>query len=75
MPNTRYNFLDINSYVIKSRAKLSRNIDLYQFQRVNDFERLDRILETDGVMIVVEKARVNGLVRHRSITGHQIGVA
>jgi len=70
-----------------SREELSKNldlslkrlgvdyIDLYQFHGVSDFNSLDRILEPNGVMAVVEKAQVKGLVRHIGITSHQIDVA
>ena len=50
-------------------------IDLYQFHGVSDFPSLDKILEPDGVMAAVEKARDKGMVRHIGITSHQIDVA
>jgi len=50
-------------------------IDLYQFHGVSDLLTLEKVLEPDGILAVLEKAKANGIVRHIGITSHQIDVA
>ncbi len=50
-------------------------IDLYQFHQVGDPKALEAILEPDGPMAVLEKAKKAGVVKHIGVTSHQIDTA
>jgi len=50
-------------------------IDLYQFHGVSDFKSLDLVLDPNGPMTVVEKAKRAGVIKHIGISSHQIDVA
>jgi predicted aldo/keto reductase-like oxidoreductase len=66
----------IENHIELSRKRLGvDSIDLYQFHNVSDRDTLNKILEPDGPLPVVEKARSAGLVRHIGITSHQIDIA
>jgi predicted aldo/keto reductase-like oxidoreductase len=71
----------ISAEVVKKNLELSLQrlktdyIDLYQFHGVSDFKSLDRVLDPEGPMQVMEEAKKNGLIRHIGITSHQIDVA
>ena len=51
------------------------SIDLYQFHGVNDFKDLDRVLDPNGPLVLLEEARSAGQIKHIGITSHQIDVA
>lgn len=50
-------------------------IDLYQFHQVGDRENLDKVLEPDGPMVVLEKALKEGRIRHIGLTSHSMEIA
>jgi predicted aldo/keto reductase-like oxidoreductase len=50
-------------------------IDLYQFHQVGDFKSLEIVLDPKGPMVVLEKAKKAGVIKHIGITSHQIDVA
>jgi len=50
-------------------------IDLYQFHQVGDRENLDRVLDPNGPMVVLEKALKEGRIRHIGLTSHSILIA
>ncbi len=51
------------------------SIDLYQFHNVSDFKTLDIVLDHNGPMGVLEKAKEAGQIKHIGVTSHQIDVA
>ena len=50
-------------------------IDLYQFHGVNNDKHYNAIIEPDGLLSFVEKAKKAGKIRHIGITSHQIDMA
>jgi len=50
-------------------------IDLYQFHNVSDLNTLDKILDRQGLITVLEKAKKAGKIRHIGITSHQLDTA
>jgi len=52
-----------------------RSIDLYQIHNVSSFDQLEIVLDPNGPMPTLEKARREGKVKHIGITCHQIDVA
>lgn len=50
-------------------------IDLYQFHNVNDPKSLERVLDPNGPMGVIEKAMKEGTVKHLGVTCHAIDAA
>ena len=51
------------------------SIDIYQFHGVSDFKSLEMVLDPEGPMAVVEKARQDGKIKHISVTSHSMDVA
>ncbi|MFC2035865.1 aldo/keto reductase [Chloroflexota bacterium] len=51
------------------------HIDLYQFHNVSTFDHLDKVLDPNGPMDVVEEAKKEGVIRHIGITSHSMDVA
>ena len=51
------------------------SIDLYQFHGINDFKDLDRVLDPNGPLVLLEEAKNAGQIKHIGITSHQIDVA
>lgn len=50
-------------------------IDLYQFHNVNDSRSLERVLDPNGAMGVIDKAMKDGTVKHLGVTCHSIDAA
>ena len=50
-------------------------IDLYQFHNIHDTDTLERVLEPNGVMDVVQEAKRVGLVRHIGASSHSLDTA
>ena len=50
-------------------------IDLYQFHQVGDRESLDKVLDSNGPMVALEKAKKEGRIRHIGITSHSMEFA
>jgi uncharacterized protein len=50
-------------------------IDLYQFHNVSSATTLKQILESGGLMTVVQKAKKDGRIRHVGASSHQIDTA
>ncbi|MFC1860239.1 aldo/keto reductase [Chloroflexota bacterium] len=50
-------------------------IDLYQFHNISNIDGLKMILELNGAMAVVEKAKRAGLVRHIGASTHSMDMA
>jgi len=67
---------EVASHLQQSLKSLgAESIDLYQFHNVSDFNTLDRVLDPDGLMGVVQEAKEKGQVKHIGISSHQIDVA
>ena len=50
-------------------------IDLYQFHGVSTFDDLEKVLDPQGPMAIVEDALKAGKIRHIGITSHSLDVA
>jgi predicted aldo/keto reductase-like oxidoreductase len=50
-------------------------IDLYQFHQVSDRQSMDKILDPNGPMVVLEKALKDGRIRHIGLTSHSMEFA
>jgi hypothetical protein len=67
---------EVEKHLALSLQRLQTDyIDLYQFHGVNNQKHLDLILESNGLLKVVEKAQKDGKIRHIGITSHQIDIA
>lgn len=50
-------------------------IDLYQFHNVSDRENLDRVLDPNGPLVILEEALKAGKIRHIGLTSHSMEIA
>jgi uncharacterized protein len=75
--------MPVSPEVVKKNLHLSLErlktdyIDIYQFHGVSTMKALDAVLDPGpaGMMATVKEAKKAGLIRHISITSHQIDVA
>lgn len=51
------------------------HLDIYQFHNVSDFKTYDAILAPNGGLSILQEAKTEGLIKHISISSHQIDVA
>ncbi|MCP4754750.1 MAG: aldo/keto reductase, partial [Proteobacteria bacterium] len=51
------------------------SIDLFQFHQIFDSETLETILDPEGPMAVLEKAKGKGRIKHIGITSHSLDTA
>ena len=74
--STSRNREGVDEHLNMSLERLGLNyIDLYQFHQVGDFKSLETVLDPKGPMVVLEKAKKAGVIKHIGVTSHQIDVA
>ena len=67
---------EIEAHIQLSLKRLGvKSIDLFQFHNVSDSRALERVLDPNGPMSVVEEAKRAGLVKHIGVSSHQIDTA